>query len=259
MRYLKEHIRAILNAFGLDVKLRNNPTSKFSQLTGIINKTNASKLLDIGANIGQFSSEALVANNEIEIVCVEPIPSVNSQLSKKFKKNKRIDVLEPLAVCKEDGMVTLNLSKNLVSSSLLPMEILHKEKAPDSEVIERIIVEGVKLDTLFQKKLNKSNDDTNVQREWIIKIDAQGAEYDILLSAEQSVKYIAGFICELSLKELYSKQVLWLDFIEKMKSLDYVPFFIQTGFSDPETSETLQIDVGFIHNSFDENSLSSIK
>lgn len=253
MRFIKKKIKKIFYTLGLELKLVKNPTSAHSQFKGLIKKTKANKLLDIGANTGQFAETILSVDDRINIFCVEPIPAVHSMLHQKFISNTRVVVLPPMAVCRENKSVSLNISKNLVSSSLLAMESLHIEKAPGSEIIENIRVNGVDLDTLFRTNLKNLSSMEHEQREWIVKIDAQGAEFEILLGAESSLKYISAFICELSLRELYSKQVLWLEVISKMSSLDYQPFFIQTGFSDPETAETLQVDVGFIHSSFVKN------
>lgn len=249
MKNVKNLVKLLFNKVGLEVKYKNRSNSSYSQVRGLIRKCKATKLLDIGANIGQFADFVLGVDKNLQIFCVEPIPSAHKVLSKKYKNNNRVTILSPLVVSRKNGLTTLNVAKNSVSSSLLEMEPLHTKTAPGSEIVSQIDVEGLDLDTLFEKKLFNYTDQVESSRNWVIKIDAQGAEYEIIQGAKSCFKYISGFICELSLRELYTKQTLWLSFIKKMKLLGYEPFFLQTGFSDSKTSETLQIDVGFIHKS----------
>jgi hypothetical protein len=133
----------------------------------------------------------------------------------------------------------INISKNSVSSSLLPMSRHHINAEPDSLYVGQESVAVAPLDLISPIYL-RDND------RLFIKIDAQGYEDKIIDGAALTLKSAYGVLCELSLLPLYEGQVLWQDIIEKMSDIGLTLWALKSGFTDNVTGRTLQVDAIFL-------------
>jgi len=127
-------------------------------------------IIDVGAHVGVFSLKASRKANEGKVISIEPHPVTYNMLVKNIRRNKRTNVISlNLALGEFNGTTKLYLSK-------YPREY--------STVIRRsdkyLRVPLKTLDQLLQElKLSKVD---------FIKIDAEGAELDILKGAEEALK-----------------------------------------------------------------------
>ena len=80
----------------------------------------------------------------------------------------------------------------------------------------------------------------------LLKIDTQGFEWQVLDGAEETLSKCQGVLCELSLVPLYEGQRLWLEVIERLNSMGFTLWGVQSGgFTDDQNGRTLQIDAIF--------------
>ena len=79
----------------------------------------------------------------------------------------------------------------------------------------------------------------------LLKIDTQGFEWQVLDGAEETLSKCQGVLCELSLVPLYEGQRLWLEVIERLNSMGFTLWTIQSGFIDSQNGRTLQVDAMF--------------
>jgi FkbM family methyltransferase len=236
--YLKNKIKKLLWGFGIDIK-RATPFSNASyQLLKGLERFEIDLVLDIGANIGQFSYELRSIGFKGRIVSFEPLEKEHEKLAKLASRDFLWEVYPITAIGNIDGSVDINVSANSVSSSILPMLETHLVAEKSSKYIGKIAVPISRLDSI-------ANIYTSSSKSFFIKIDTQGFEWEVLDGANETLRHAKGVLCELSLVELYKGQHLWLDIKERLESMGFTLWAIQTGFIDPKTGKTLQMDAIF--------------
>src|SRR6185437_13227556 len=86
-------------------------------------------VLDVGANVGQYGSALRSSGFDGRIVSCEPLPDAHAALSRRCASDPMWTAL-PTAVGAEPGTVSINVSANSYSSSVLPMLAAHLDAAP---------------------------------------------------------------------------------------------------------------------------------
>ena len=79
-----------------------------------------------------------------------------------------------------------------------------------------------------------------------MKVDTQGYESKVLQGAEKSLEQIDTVQMEMSLVPLYEGELLLHDMCMLMSEKGYSLVAIETGFSDPNSGQLLQVD-GIFH------------
>jgi len=133
--------------------------------------TGARTLIDVGANTGVFSLAALAANDEIDVIAVEPLKRVANLLSENLELNAwqaRAEVIIAAATA-EDGVAEFVDPDRSVPTSARLTTAKYRVGADDQRTIE---VQTVSLDSLLGER-----------RVDVIKIDVEGAEDQVLNGA----------------------------------------------------------------------------
>ncbi|MBI2550125.1 FkbM family methyltransferase [Candidatus Woesearchaeota archaeon] len=148
-----------LDAFALQEIWRYNSYSNAAIKPGYI-------VLDIGAHIGGYA--ILAAKRKARVIAYEAMPKTYELLVKNIKANdcKSIKAYNA-AVSSRNGKITLHTdSEGTILSSIYP----------DNSFPNKTLVPSISLHEVI-----KGN---NLKRIDILKIDVEGAEYDILLNAQ---------------------------------------------------------------------------
>ena len=233
-------IKSVLKSLGCDiVKFPYREDRFFIQL---LSRLEIDTLFDIGANIGQFATTVRKNGYQNKIISFEPLSEAYTKLSNTSKNQKNWDIYNS-AIGANDGEIEINVSENLVSSSILPITSTSVEIASETKYYKKEIVSIHRLDTVFNKYV------TNKELNVFVKIDTQGYEKAVIEGASQCLPFIKGFIMELSFVTLYEGETLFHDMVLYMKSLGFEIWRIQPGFTDPNTQQMLQADVIFIKKS----------
>jgi FkbM family methyltransferase len=144
--------------------------------------------IDIGGHAGQYCLiMAAKCGLSGQVVTFEPDPYARKTLSKNLALNPQIKppVLEPFAVSDKPGTAVLYSRGGNAQSSLARSGTEFEESHNAEEIEVKIVV----LDEyLAQKKLPEPN--------WI-KIDAEGAEINILRGAKKVLQGNTNIICEI--------------------------------------------------------------
>ena len=231
-------LKKIFRKAGYDVSRIRVTSNSSLQLVKGFEHFNIDLVLDIGANIGQFSTDLRHFGYKGRIVSFEPLSSAHAMVEKSAKTDPLWDVHERSAIGDSDGEISINISNNSVSSSILPMTDLHEKAATGSSYIGSEKVKLYKLDTAGPKYIDQA---TNT----FVKIDTQGFEWQVIQGAEKVLPRIKGILCETSIMPLYEGQHLWLEMITKFEDLGYTLWSIQKGFSDERDGRSLQVDLVF--------------
>lgn len=157
------------------------------------------------------------------VVCFEPMLDAFRQITEPEKLR--------VALGNRDGEATLNISGgNSQSSSLYPMANRHFTAAPDTAYVTTETVPVHRLDAY------------DFDDRCYLKIDAQGAEREILDGATETLGRCVGLEIELSLIELYHGQTLAHEFIPLLYGWGFRTLAMWPGFTDPMNGEVLQVN-----------------
>ena len=127
--------KKIFNFFGFEVhKLKSDELMKI--ITGN-EKLKFNIIFDIGANTGQFSLDVRRKGYKGKIVSFEPLTIARKKLLYNSSKDPNWFVHEQTAIGDFKGTININISKNSVSSSILPMHNLHSDAEIDSVYVNQ--------------------------------------------------------------------------------------------------------------------------
>ena len=131
------------------------------------------------------------------------------------------------------------MSDNSVSSSLLDILPAHTESAPGSAYVAHETIHVDTLDNVFGEYCQPVD---NVY----LKIDTQGFESKVIAGAEKSLEQIDTLQLEMALVPLYQGELLFPDMLALLVSKGYTLVSLETGFTNLETGQLLQVD-GVFH------------
>ena len=239
--YIKTIIRKTFQLLSIDVKRYNLALTEAGIVANILQQLKIDLVLDIGGNVGQFAIGIRAPGYKNNIVSFEPLLQAHQKLKKATVKDSLWLAHDRCAIGDIDGEIIINVSKNSVSSSILPMLKKHSDAAPDSIFQSSELTPIFKLDTLSPQYLKTAN---NI----FIKIDTQGYEWLVLNGATETLDKTKGLLMELSLTPLYDGQHLWKDIVDRLESLGFILWTMMPAFSDIKSGQTLQFDAIFIKN-----------
>jgi FkbM family methyltransferase len=180
-------ISILFNKSGIDVKINqyrlkffplhyrwfpeSSDSESFEYIRSYVNNNSVS--IDVGAHFGLFTL-VLAKYFNCKVYSFEPTPYTTSILKKNIsfnKLNNAVTVIEK-AVSKKDGKSTFLIQETdgAVSNSLIDYWHSNENK-------ETIEVEVISIDSFFKE----------IKYDFI-KIDAEGAEYDVLLGATNTIR-----------------------------------------------------------------------
>jgi FkbM family methyltransferase len=229
---IEEILKKILRRVGLQVKRFPDRDQKCRVMA--LDHFRINKILDVGANTGQFASEIRTLGFYGEIVSFEPLSDAYSLLRKQAANDSKWQAVN-MALGDSSGEITINISKNSQSSSILQMLPAHIQSAPQSIYINKEKVKIEKLDTIFHHYCN-------LQDNVLLKIDTQGYEKNVIDGAQKSLSYIKGVKLEMSLEPLYKDEMLFWDMVKFIESKGYRLYSLENTYSDPHTGKLLQVD-----------------
>jgi FkbM family methyltransferase len=155
---VKDSVRKIIEAFFGIVNVQGH---------FVVNSFGASPVIvDLGAGGGEFSKEMLRKCPHCRIFMVEPDPSSAQELTRKFKDQKNVEILEAAVGGKTIDNCKFYLSKNWQENSL------HKSLVKEKEDQKEIMVRMVTLEDVFSL--------LNLETINLLKVDIEGAEWDIV-------------------------------------------------------------------------------
>lgn len=228
-----ERVRLLVHRWGYDVH-RDPFRHRF---VPTLRERGIDAVLDIGANHGQFGAELRLAGYSGRIISVEPLPETFEVLQRRTTGDHAWTACRS-AVSERPGTVTLNVSANTVSSSVLPILDVHTLAAPSSQYVASEEVASTTIDALMAEH-------GLVPSSTLCKIDVQGYEHAVLDGASGTLPTLGGIRTELSLVPLYEGQLLMADMVDRLGSEGLELWMLDPGFVDPDSNRLLQLDGTF--------------
>lgn len=211
---------------------------EFSIRCQLIEYKGISLVIDVGANTGQYADSLRQQGYEGKFLSFEPLSEEFVQLSEKASQDPKWNC-KHLALGSYNGLCQMNRAGNSYSSSILPMLERHVANAPDSAYIGKETVSIARLDSFEQECIGEND-------RIYLKIDTQGYEMEVLKGCDRILDKVDVIELELSVVPLYDRQVLYQNMIHYLDILGFDLVWIERGFSDQTTGETLQFDGIFL-------------
>ncbi len=207
------------------------------EIEQLLNYLNIKCVLDVGANEGQYAKNIRIGGYRNRIISFEPIQEPFTKLRQLSANDSLWDVYN-MALGNFDGQTDINISGNSVSSSILEINDMHTNAAPESKYIGSQRIEIRTMDTIFAG-LNIA--DQNI----FMKIDTQGFEKNVLLGAKLTLKSIKAIQLEMSVQPLYQGEELYYQLSDYLYKEGFRLIKIVRGLTK-NNGELLQFDGVFL-------------
>ena len=160
-------------------------------------------VLDVGANVGQFSVAASHLLPDAVLYPVEPDPATAARLRHNLPPRIAANVIVS-AVGERTGSVEFQVNADSQVSSILPLGAGRKQAFPESQVQRTLVVPLTTLDDLFGSKV--------LPAPVLLKIDVQGYEDRVIAGAADLLHRIHWVVLEMSFARLYDgeKDFPWM-------------------------------------------------
>lgn len=230
-------LRKFFWKLGYDLHAFNPYLSTVSRQRLLFKNYNINLLIDIGANIGHYVD---MVRTDLEykgkVISFEPTQSAFKILKLNSDKDKNWDAYN-YGIGNENSEMEISISENSESSSFLEISEKLLNASPESKFVakEKILVKTI--DSLYPTLFSNFN---NI----FLKIDTQGFEYNIILGAKESLKFINTIQLEMSIEPLYKNEVPFAEMYKILTSYGYKMVSIETGYLNNK-GEMLQLDAIF--------------
>jgi FkbM family methyltransferase len=169
-------------------------------------------VFDVGANTGQFAKAVHEILPDASIYSFEPLPDCFNELQKTMAGVKNFRAFHT-ALAEKNGAAEFYRSAWSPSSSLLPMQPLHKNNFPFSA--------GETKEMVAVRRLDDCADELTVDDEILIKLDVQGAEDKVIAGGKRLLGRTKILIVETSMDSLYEGQPLFADILRLLEHHGY--------------------------------------
>lgn len=204
-------INKILGVFGHELIPITLDLSRWNTEYLKMLKTNPATVLDIG--VGHGTHELYKTFPDAYHVLVEPLEEFQTDIRKILKKYKGKHC--PLAVGRENGKRTFNVNLTLLECSSFCDRIF---PGGSGDSFQQREVEVVTLDDLVEKE--------RLSAPFVLKIDAEGYELEIIEGATKLLNNTDFVIAELSLIKRFNDSCTLGDFIRSMEQRGFRVFTV---------------------------------
>jgi FkbM family methyltransferase len=232
MNLFKKIIRCAFNKCGFDIKIKEQWDS-YSWLANEGIKT----VLDIGANTGQFALRIHKLLPDVEVYSFEPLVSCFEELKRNMKDVPKSRCFN-YALGNENGKHTIYHNEFSDSSSLLPMEQLHKDAFPFAKNAREEMIEVRRLDDVV--------DLLELTEKILIKIDVQGFEDKVIAGGQNTMRKAKILIVETCFEPLYIGQLLFDDIYSLINDMGFTYRGAEESFRNPLNGKILYCDSVFV-------------
>lgn len=161
-----------------------------------------SSVIDVGANVGQFSRAALGFWPDADIVAFEPLRSCADEFQRALDGHGRIE-LHAIAIGREDGAIAFHPHEDSRSSSVLFTTEAATRKDVEAGESPSINVPVRRLDTVLAER--------ELLRPTLLKLDVQGFELEVLAGAPRTLASVDAVLVEVAIERAYKEQPLFSD------------------------------------------------
>lgn len=180
---------------------------------GFLKIDKANVIIDVGANVGNWSAMSESYLKPKKLFMIEPLPELIKQLNLRFNDFYRYTIWQGV-FDESEGTKIFNITTSCSSSSILkPFSHISKNISADLTLQKTINVTSSTIDSFC---INN-----NISFIDILKLDIQGAELRVLKGAVNVLPKIQYIILEVSFQEIYEGQVLFCEIHNWLSEREY--------------------------------------
>lgn len=227
-------LRKLINRFGYDIRhikqTRTTIGDSYSQIGSMGFKPRT--VIDVGVASGTF--ELYEAFPEAYYLLIEPLKEFEPDLKLILKRYNGSYIQAVAGSCA--GLASFNVHGHQLEGSSLYNESMGSEADGHKVTVPMILLD----DVLKEKQLAGP---------YLIKVDVQGAELDVLEGAQHTLLETEVVVLEVSLFEFMKESPQFYDVVSYMKNLGFVAYDIILGWNRPLDNALGQIDIVFVKES----------
>lgn len=167
-------------------------------------------IIDVGANIGQFSRASLGRWPTSQIIAFEPLPSAAESLGLMLTSMGDCHAVHQMALGSRNGETVFRQHRYSLSSSVLPVAESSRNRYEWAKGAESIAVPMGRLDDVLVG--------VPLVRPLLIKIDVQGYEMEVLSGAKRVLEEADCLVVEHAFDDFYEGQSRAAEVIEYLMS-----------------------------------------
>jgi FkbM family methyltransferase len=168
-------------------------------------------VVDVGANVGQYGIELRKHGYAGTIISLEPLGKPFASLSV-LAETFTPWITEKIAIGREAGELTINVSEDDVFSSALPIDERTVHANSRARYIGRETVPLETLDHLFERHSLEPSQSA-------VKLDVQGLEREVLAGGSRAMGGAMLVDIEMCPESLYDGQMLMREILDEMAGL----------------------------------------
>ena len=194
-------------------------------------------IIDIGANLGQFSTAASHILEPERLIVIEANPNLEAVLYKNLAHvvNKEILIT---GVGNFNGDLPFNFNSDSQVSSFLGLGSDRVESFPKSVTLDICNVPIQKLDSLSNQ--------IDMDQPILLKIDVQGFEKEVIEGAGKFLASVEWVLIETSFAKLYDGEPTFTEMIDLMKGCGF-DFLGPVNFHEnPDRTSIIEMDALFV-------------
>lgn len=238
---MKNLIRAAFGALGLDVRLQSRLREAWAEEKRLetirpwehVRRYNPATILDIGANDGHSVRVFRELMPDVTIHSFEPLSDCFRQVDAELRKNPPGQA-HHFALGDTEETTVIHRSEYSPSSSLLPMDEMHREEFPKSADSTNEQIQVRRLDDVAPE--------LNLVGPIVAKIDVQGFEDRVIRGGTQTLQTASAIVVELSSYPLYEGQPSFADVHQQLADLGFVFRGTIDQMLSPRDGKILQFD-----------------
>jgi FkbM family methyltransferase len=206
-----------------------------------LNRYRIAHVLDIGANEGQFGSQALELFPDAKIHSIEPLPGPFERLRRwaETEGRERVSVHHLALGAAEGALPMFEHTAHSTSSSLLRTTGLTRSLWPFTAPERIVEVRVTTLDRFVAVELGE------LEGEVLVKMDVQGYEDRVIGGGSRTLRQARACLVEICLAPLYEQQGSFVEIVRVLEELGlrYAGNYDQTLAAD---GQILYVDALFV-------------
>jgi FkbM family methyltransferase len=201
------------------------------------------KVLDIGANTGQFAESLIDFGYKGEIISFEPVDKNYKELQKRAAKYKQWTLAERCAVGNQTGTISINVSEATDFSSIKSIKNDFVKKQNSAKTVQQEVINIYPLDYFYGKHFTEDD-------RILVKIDTQGYEKEVIEGAPRVMQQMAGIKLEmpLSMASTIYDNVEWSlnEYVKLFQDLNLECVSLEPIAADKQSGRVYEVDAVFI-------------
>jgi len=195
------------------------------------------RVLDVGANAGQYARRLRRAGFAGAILSFEPLEDLHAALEAMASDDPLWHIAPPVAIAAAPGRAVFHRSAESDMSSLRAQTPLLEHLSPSSAIVEQVEVDVRPLALAVTPEPGER---------LFVKVDVQGGEAAVLDGLGGLWAHVVGLQLELALATLYAGEATYLDTCRRLAGLGFELALVLPGYFDGKVARQLQFDGVFL-------------